>query len=66
MVYTFGMKLKEYMRENKITQIELAKSLGLTQAMISYLCKGSKKPSFDTLKKIYAFTDGQVRYEDFL
>ena len=38
--------------ENHITQKDLARKAGLTQANISNLEKGSSKPTIDTLKKI--------------
>jgi len=39
-------------KENHITQKELANVIGMTQANISNLEKGVKKPTIDTLKKI--------------
>jgi len=39
-------------KENHITQKELANMIGMTQANISNLEKGVKKPTIDTLKKI--------------
>lgn len=39
-------------RENHLTQKELAKKTGLTQANISNLEKGLSKPTIDTLKRI--------------
>ena len=39
-------------RENHMTQKELARRTGITQANLSNLEKGQSKPSIDSLKKI--------------
>lgn len=49
--------LKKILEEKKITQAELAKNVGITQAYASYLLNGFKQPSVELLKRIADFLD---------
>ena len=49
--------LKKILEEKKITQAELAKNVGITQAYTSYLLNGFKQPSVELLKRIADFLD---------
>ena len=46
-----GEKLKRAMDNKNVTQAELAEAVGVTQAFMSYMVNGLKKPSVDVLKR---------------
>lgn len=48
----FGAYLKKRRHELELTQGELAQKLGVAQNYITYLEKGSRNPSLETLKKL--------------
>lgn len=60
------MKLKKYLKENKISCAKFGRAIGRTRAMIRLYCIGSYLPSGAMMKKISAVTKGAVRPEDFL
>ena len=41
---------------NKIKQFELAKAAGITEAMLSYILSGERRPSWDVAKKLAELT----------
>ncbi len=45
-------KIKLLLEEKGVSQAELAESVGVSQAMISYIVKGLKTPSVTLLKRI--------------
>jgi len=47
-----GEKLKRAMDNCDVTQAELAEAVGVTQAFMSYMVNGIKKPSIDVLKRV--------------
>lgn len=47
-----GEKIKAYMTKCGITQAELAKAAGVSEAFISYVVEGKKMPSVPVLKRI--------------
>lgn len=47
-----GEKIKEYMEEKDVSQAELAKAAGVSEAFISYVVDGKKMPSVPVLKRI--------------
>lgn len=51
MIY-FGTRLKELRKARKITQEDLAKSIGLVKSSISAYEKGSKYPSIEVIIKL--------------
>ena len=44
--------LKEFMKENGITQTDFARVVGVKQSQVSEWLKGKAKPSYDILKQI--------------
>ena len=42
---------------NKIKQFELAKAAGITEAMLSYILSGERRPSWDVAKKLAELTN---------
>lgn len=52
-------KLIQYRRSKKLTQVQVAKAIGVTQAQVSRLEAGSS-PSSDLAAKIETFTKGAV------
>lgn len=61
------MKLKQYLKENKITQLEFAEKLGITRVHLNYICADTPyKPSVKLADKIEKATDGAVSFEELL
>ena len=58
----FGERLKELRTERKISQMELAKSTGISQSAIAKWELGRTEPSASALMKIAAFFDESVDY----
>ena len=52
--------LTDYLRDNNITQGAFAARAGLSQSLISRLCKGTVKPTVDRAALIERLTDGAV------
>lgn len=48
----FNDRLKEMLNELGIKRVELAKSLGISEAAVSMLCSGKNKPSGQTVSLI--------------
>lgn len=44
--------LKEFMKENGLTQTDFARVVGVKQSQVSEWLKGKAKPSYDILKQI--------------
>lgn len=44
--------LKEFMKENGLTQTDFARVVGVKQSQVSEWLKGKSKPSYDILKQI--------------
>ena len=61
-----GMKLKDYLRINNISQYKFAKMCDLDRSAITLLLQGKRFPRPDTLNKIELATDGQVKANDFM
>jgi transcriptional regulator with XRE-family HTH domain len=62
MVINFGKKIK-YLRESKgILQTELAKMIGVTNAMISACENDIRQPSIETLAKIAIYFNVSMDY----
>jgi 3,4-dihydroxy 2-butanone 4-phosphate synthase/GTP cyclohydrolase II len=58
------MKFSAWLEGSGLTQIELARALGVTQGRISQVLAGGK-PSFDLATRIQALSKNKVRPEDF-
>ncbi|MCI3927138.1 helix-turn-helix domain-containing protein [Paenibacillus sp. TRM 82003] len=52
---TCGQRISELRENRKITQIELATSLGITRASLSHYETGRREPDYDTLMKFADF-----------
>lgn len=55
-------KLAEAIKHSGITQIELARRLGVRQSNISHYVKGDKMPALDTLANLCAVLDEDPAY----
>lgn len=45
----FKERLNRMLQENKMSQIELAKKIGMSKSIISNYCSGKREPSLDAL-----------------
>jgi transcriptional regulator with XRE-family HTH domain len=59
------MKLKDFLKEEKITQEQFAKVIGVSQATVSRWCDGFQKPNQKMMTKILIATQGKVTANDF-
>jgi len=60
-----NMTLLEYLEKNKMSQAKLARRAGMSRAAINRLLSGSRRPSPQTMGKIFVATDGEVAPNDF-
>lgn len=60
------MYLKDYLKDNKITQNKFAKSCNLTRSSICKILSGERFPSPFAMNNIEIATYGQVRANDFM
>ena len=44
--------LSEFLKENNLTQVSFAKSIGVKQSQVSEWLNGKAKPGYDTLKSM--------------
>lgn len=58
------MKLKQWLKLNKVKRLEIARGISVTPVYISHLISGYRKPSRIMMKKIHDFTEGQVSFEE--
>lgn len=58
----FGSRLKEIREIRGLTQTELSKKINIPSTSISHLESGSRKPSFDNLRKISKFFEIPTDY----
>lgn len=54
------MTLREYAKQNGITQAALADALGIKQAAVSLIMAGKNRPSLEVAVKIERITKGSV------
>ena len=54
------MKLKEYLKLNKISNKEFSKLIGITPVSISRYISGERIPEKEIVLKIFEFTHGSV------
>lgn len=59
------MKLKQYIRQSRMTQTQFAKQTGLSLSSVSRIISGERQPSLRVMQIIYQATDGKVRADDF-
>ncbi len=57
------MRLRDWKNKKGLTFDAIAKDLGVTQAHISMISNGSRKPSVELLAKIIRYTKGEVGEE---
>lgn len=60
------MKLAEYLSRENLSGAEFARRVGLSEGMVSLLCRGETWLSKDTAQKIITATNGEVTPTDFL
>jgi transcriptional regulator with XRE-family HTH domain len=58
------MHLKEWREKRKLSQDFVAWQLGITQAHLSRVESGTRRPKDDLKKKIVALTRGKVSYKE--
>jgi len=58
------MKLKQYLKDNKIRMRDFAKIIGVHELTVLRLRDGETNPSLQTALKIRDATEGQVGIED--
>lgn len=58
------MDLKSYIDAHGITQSEIAKAIGTTDATVSRLVNGTRKPGLHLAMDIQKATKGKVRLSD--
>ena len=61
-----GMKLAEYLSQEKLTDEAFGALVGMSQSQISRIKRGVSRPSWETLAAIERVTDGSVRAADFV
>ena len=52
MISNIGKIIKQYRKNNKLTQFELAERIGVSEFYVSALERGSRKPGRETLIKL--------------
>jgi transcriptional regulator with XRE-family HTH domain len=58
------VKLKDWLRSNKVSQASLGAKVGITQVTVSRICKGDY-PGAETMYRIALATGGSVQPNDF-
>lgn len=59
------MKLKYYLRTNRINQAQFAKQCGLSKATVSRIISGERQPSLKVMQIIFKASNGKVTANDF-
>lgn len=59
------MRLRDYLKENQITEAAFAGEIGVTQAAVNRYCRGDRHPRRQILDRIAEKTMGAVTYADF-
>ncbi|QGG51567.1 helix-turn-helix domain-containing protein [Lysinibacillus pakistanensis] len=59
---TLGKRIKYLRERNKISQIEFAKKIGVSNAVLSRYESGDRKPDYDTLQLIADFFEVSTDY----
>jgi len=60
------VKLKTWLKKNKMTQAQFAKLVGCDQPHVSDLMNGKVTPGVRTIIKIAEATDNDVTYDDWI
>jgi len=61
-----GKKLRQWRERKKLSQIEIAKRLGVTQQAIANWETGIRHPHKRLWREIIKMTEGEITIEDFL
>jgi DNA-binding transcriptional regulator YdaS (Cro superfamily) len=59
------MKLRDWMKDNDVRQGAFADEIGISQAALSMLCTGKRRPSAEMMHIIAVATKGSVMPNDF-
>jgi len=62
----FSEKFRNWRRKKELSQIEVAKKLGVTQQAVANWETGIRHPDKKHWKKLIELTDGEITLEDFL
>lgn len=57
-------KFAKWIEESEKTQAQIAAELGVSQAYVSQVASGKKRPSADLMARVCVASDGVVRMED--
>ena len=57
--------LASYLEQNGLTASDFARKLGAAPSTVTRWLKNERAPDVDTMKRIYALTDGAVEPNDF-
>lgn len=60
------MRLTAYLQENKISDAEFARRVGVSHSLVHRWKSGEKRPSMETAARIRDATDGAVSADDFM
>lgn len=60
-----AMKLSEYLALNKLTATDFAEKSGMAVSTVTRAIRGERQPTWTTLTKIRAATNGKVSANDF-
>lgn len=60
------MRLKIYLKTNKITELKFANRVNVSQPFISQICNGNRRPSPELADLIEKATGGSVTFEELL
>ena len=58
----FATRLKESLKNNNLTQVALAKKIGMSQGIVNNYCTGKREPSLDALILICKVLDETSDY----
>ena len=58
----FNERLRESLKINKMSQIELAKKINMSQGIVNNYCTGKREPSLDVLISICKVLDETADY----
>jgi len=61
-----NMKLKDYMKQERLTETKLSADIGISQQHLNRLIRMLSNPSLPLAKKIQEKTNGQVSIEELL
>lgn len=57
------MRLKQWLAQKKITQLQFEEMSGIPQGLLSKYCRGEQRPHIDNALRIEEITGGEVPVE---